>query len=171
MITRTVLTVASTLLCAASALASPARPETVSALMEVTQTRQLMDGAYAQMEPLMRQMMLQQVQGKTLTAQQRQALDAMPKKFVAAMREEMSWDKLEPGYTKIYVETFSEEELQGLLDFYRSPLGQTYIQKMPVVMQKSMTMTQSLMKSMVPRMQQAVAESLREAGLEPPAKD
>jgi len=51
------------------------------------------------------------------------------------MKEDLSYDKLEPEYIKIYQDTFSEEEIQGMITFYETPVGQSVITKMPLIMQ------------------------------------
>jgi hypothetical protein len=52
----------------------------------------------------------------------------------------------------IYVTVFSEDELKGMLAFYKSPVGQAVISKMPAVMQQSM----ALMQKRVPGLQEQI---------------
>ena len=66
--------------------------------------------------------------------------------MVEAMREQMSWEKLEPLYIKLYQDTFSQKELEGLLAFYKTDAGKAMLAKLP-------TLTQNLMKHMMEQMQ------------------
>lgn len=49
---------------------------------------------------------------------------------------------LEEAVAGIYVKHFTAEEMEATLEFYRTPAGQSILQKMPVVMQESMAVGQ-----------------------------
>lgn len=151
------------LLASLSVQAAPASQSSIEALLTVTKTESLMDSMYAGMDQMMRQGMAQSLQGKPLSAEQQRKLDAVPARFIAVMREEMSWQKLKPLYVQMYRETFEQEEVDGMLAFYASPAGQALINKMPVVMQKSMALSQSLMQSFMPKMQTALEAAMNDA--------
>ena len=51
-----------------------------------------------------------------------------------------------------YAEVFSPSELQEMIDFYRTPLGQKMLVHMPELMQKSMLITQARMKTLQPQL-------------------
>jgi len=51
-------------------------------------------------------------------------------------------EALEEAVAGIYAKHFTAEEMEATLEFYRSPAGQSILQKMPVVMQESMAMGQ-----------------------------
>lgn len=51
---------------------------------------------------------------------------AIEQKISQILSEEMSWDKLRPQFVKLYADKFTEEELDGILAFYKSPLGQAW---------------------------------------------
>lgn len=57
-------------------------------------------------------------------------------------------------------------EIDGLIAFYASPAGQAFINKMPVVLQKSMAISQSLMQSLMPKMSAAMKEAMTEAKIQ-----
>ncbi|GIC06647.1 hypothetical protein VCSRO97_3525 [Vibrio cholerae] len=71
--------------------------------------------------------------------------------------EEVTWGKFEPYMISIYSNHFSEEELKGMIDFYSSDVGQSILKKMPVVMQESMLMSQSMLQRILPQMQTLTA--------------
>ncbi|HGS5379191.1 TPA: DUF2059 domain-containing protein [Vibrio cholerae] len=71
--------------------------------------------------------------------------------------EEVTWEKFEPYMITIYSNYFSEEELKGMIDFYSSDVGQSILKKMPVVMQESMLMSQSMLQRILPQMQTLTA--------------
>jgi len=65
--------------------------------------------------------------------------------------EELSWDKMKEDYITLYAETFTEEEMDGIIAFYKSPAGQTFLAKQPELMKRSMEMTQGLMVRIMPK--------------------
>ena len=65
--------------------------------------------------------------------------------MIAMFKEEMSWETLEPLYIRIYRDSFTQPEVNGMLAFYGSPAGQTVIKKMPLVVQNTMTEMQKRM--------------------------
>jgi len=66
---------------------------------------------------------------------------------------EMTWDKLKDDYISIYAETFNVEELQGLVDFYKGPIGQKFVEKQPELMRRSMLISQKQMAELMPKIQ------------------
>ena len=75
-------------------------------------------------------------------------------KIMEIMAQELSWDALKNDYIKLYVDTFSEEDLKGLIDFYKSPLGQKFVEKTPELMEKSMQISQRRTMELLPKIQQ-----------------
>jgi len=88
------------------------------------------------------------------------------KKMIDMLKQELVWEKLKEKYVDIYVEVYSEDELKGLVKFYKTPLGQKLLVKMPEVMKKSLTLGQSQMNIIMPKIrvisQEMVAELQKE---------
>jgi hypothetical protein len=143
--------------------AAPPTDESIDTLLTLTKTASLLESMYGNMEQVMRQTMAQAVAGKSLSAEQQRFLDAAPARFVGVMRQELSWESLKPVYLKIYRENFTQEEIDGLISFYQSPVGTAFASKMPIVMQESMTSMQSRMKPMMEKMRAAMKQALEEA--------
>jgi hypothetical protein len=57
---------------------------------------------------------------------------------------------MKPVYVSLYAETFTPDELQGLIDFYKTPVGQKYIEKQPQLQAAIMQKSQSMMKDIMP---------------------
>lgn len=130
----------------------PATEASIKRLMEVTEAKGMMAGMMSQMDSYFEQMTKQAAGDNVPTPEQQAVLADMRKKIVAVMENEMSWDKLEPGFIEIYRKSLSEKEVRGIVDFYVSPSGQAVIRKMPLVMQHSMEMMQQLMRGMMPKL-------------------
>ncbi|MBD9437076.1 DUF2059 domain-containing protein [Pseudoxanthomonas sp. PXM03] len=151
-----------------TAAAAPASEASVRELLDVTKTRQMLDQVYAQMDAMYAGSM-RQAFGGTLSAEQQARVDRLSTRMMALMKKELSWEVLAPMYVDIYGKSFTEDEVQGMLVFYRTPAGQAVVDKMPVVMQHSMEAMQSRMGSLMPEMQKLLAEELENAQAEPEA--
>lgn len=64
------------------------------------------------------------------------------------MEQTMSWKVLKNDMIDLYEQTFTEDELNGMLAFYKSPVGQSVVDKMPKVMQQSIAIAQKYMPEM-----------------------
>ena len=114
------------------------------------------------MDEMMKNAMQQALQGQTVTPKQQKIIDDMQTKTVAVLKEELNWESLEPLYIQIYSESFSQEEIDGMLAFYETPAGQALIKKMPVVMQKSMVEMQKRMGTLMQKLQKIQQDALGE---------
>lgn len=68
----------------------------------------------------------------------RTALPDVPAAFWDAFRSEIKPGDFEELIVPIYEKHYDEAELQGLLDFYGSPLGRKMLEEMPGIMTESM---------------------------------
>lgn len=145
--------------------AAPASTESINTLLAVTKAESLVSSMHAQMEQVMRQAMAQAISGKKVSEEQKRVLEAAPKQFAAVMKDEMSWANLKTMYINIYQETFTQEEVDGLIAFYRSPAGAAFVDKMPLVMQKSTAAMQARLPQLMEKMKLAMEKTLSEAGI------
>lgn len=149
--------------CAFSALAAEPTDASVDKLLTLTKAENLMESIHGNLEQNMRQGMKQATAGKKLTEEQTRVLENAQKKFAEGMRQELTWASLKPMYIKIYKETFDQEDIDGLTAFYGSKVGQNYINKMPVAMQKTMTAVQQRMAPVMSKMGETMKAALVEA--------
>ena len=152
---------------ASTGWAAPPTDESLVALFRVMRAEALLDTVYATIEPAMRQAMAQAAQGKTLTDEQRKVMELAPQRLGAVMRAELSWERLQPMQIAIYRESFEQGEVDELIEFYKSPLGQKFVSKMPVVTQKAMVAMQAYMRQVMPKLEEAMKQVLSEAKLLP----
>ncbi len=57
-------------------------------------------------------------------------------RIFALLAQRLNWQKVKPQFAQAYADTFSADELNGILAFYRSPAGQAYMSKLPTLMAK-----------------------------------
>lgn len=150
-------------LIACTCHAAPPSDESIDELLAVTKSEKLVDSMLANVDQMMRQSMYAALDGQEFTAEQRQVLDRASAKFANVVRGELAWANMRPTYLKIYKESFDQEEIDGLIAFYKSPTGAAFVAKMPIVMQKSMGYTQQRLKPMMEKMNAAIQEAIKEA--------
>lgn len=91
--------------------------------------------------------LLEHAQGtiKAQTARQEPAgadKTAIEQQVSQILSQQMNWDKLKPQYVKVYADTYTEEELDGILAFFKSPAGQAWFAKSTDVGDKARHITQ-----------------------------
>jgi len=126
----------------------------IKQLLEVTQTHKMLDSTMAQMNAFMTQMMQQATQGQKITPQIQKDIDKRQSEMMANLKELLDWNKLEPMYVRIYQKSFTQQEVDGMIGFYKTSSGQALINKMPVVLQNTLNEMQQMMAPMMQRMRQ-----------------
>ena len=147
-------------LIAPIAMANPPSDESIRELMTITETRELMEGAMAQADQMMRATMEQTMQGKEISAEDRKVLGEMRTDMIAVLDEALGWDAMEPLFIDVYQRSLSQSEVDAMLEFYRSDAGKAVIAKMPLIMQNTMGVMQQRMASVGPRIQQIQDEAV-----------
>lgn len=143
----------SLLIVSSGLMAAPASEGSIRELLAVAESRKLVDSIKVQTEAMMNRSVQQILAGKNPSPKQNAAIENMKKNSLAVMQDEIAWEKLEPMYIRLYEETFSQEEIDGMIAFYKTPAGKALINKMPILMQKSMIEMQKLTLDMVPKLQ------------------
>ena len=142
------------------ALAAPASNESIERFLKITEAEKNLEAAQQYSEEMMQQAVREQNQRRMLSPDvQNKMRDAM-QKSAQAMREEMSWANMKPLMVRIYADSFTQEELDGLIAFYESPAGRAFTRKMPVVMEKSMMLMQERIGPKMQRMEAKMREAL-----------
>jgi uncharacterized protein len=160
------------LLFAGSAIANdaPASDASIRELLKITDAHKMVDAMKIQIDTMVKASMQQATQGKAITPERQAVLDRMQTKMAAVVDEMLNWDTLEGVYLRTYRASFTQDELDGITAFYKTPAGQAMIKKLPLVMQNVMGEMQSMMKPMQLKIQAIQRESLQELK-DLPAKD
>ncbi len=141
------------LFSSATAMAAPASDSSIKELLAITQSQKLVEGMRRQFDSLMNNAIQQAVRGNTPTAKQQHAISTMKNRMVALLDGTLVWEKLEPMYMRLYKQSFTEEEIAGMLSFYKTPAGQAVISKMPGLMQNTLLEVQKMVSGLNPQMQ------------------
>jgi hypothetical protein len=84
----------------------------------------------------------------------------MQDKMFTLIESEMGWNKMKTEYARVYAEVFSPDEVRGLIAFYKTPVGQAFLDKQPLLMQKTMEMAQKRMMDVMPKVQEMVSKDI-----------
>ncbi len=77
----------------------------------------------------------------------------------------MDWEGIKEDMIQAYGETFTRQELRGLIDFYSTPAGQGYVEKQGELMRRTQELMQPRIMNAMTRMQSGMweADSSQEA--------
>ncbi len=120
------------------------------------------DQGYEQVFPRIKQFVLQQLKQMNVPQDQSPIIEKYFGKMIDVMKTEMSWDKMKDDYIQLYMSVYTEEEIQGLITFYESPVGQKMIEKMPLLMEQSMVISQKYTQNLLPQIQKIIEEMIAE---------
>jgi hypothetical protein len=107
----------------------PAKEAAIRHLMDITETAKLGDNITAFITNQVRSVMSRTIQPENLD----KFMDTFSQKFGASAPSSAVTDAMVP----IYARAFSMEDIQGLVQFYESPLGRRVVKALPDVMQDS----------------------------------
>ena len=85
----------------------------------------------------------------------------LEKKTMDAVNADFSYEKMHDDIVNAYATVFTEEELQGLISFFETPLGQAYVAKMPELTKHLMEANQARMRESQGKMQQMFQENMK----------
>lgn len=148
---------------AIAATAAPASEKSIEELLVIAKSEVLTESVITNGEQQIAQAIQLQTQGKSLTTAQKQVLDSLPTKFGTLMRQELNWNDMKLVYIQIYRNSLDQDEVDGLIAFYKTPAGQASIAKMPLVMQQIMVFMQTKMQSFKPKLEAMMNQAFDDA--------
>lgn len=63
------------------------------------------------------------------------------------IKDDLSWKSQAPMYARVYSETLTQDEVNGIIAFYKSPAGEAWLKKTPLIFQKAKQEGEVLMLS------------------------
>lgn len=147
---------------AAVANNAPASDASIREMLDLTNAQQMIAGMKGQMSMVMNAAMQNAMKGQTITPQRQAILDRMAAKMSAVVADMLTWDTLLPIYLRTYRDSFTQDEIDGAIKFYKSAAGQAYVKKLPLVMQNVMRDMQGIMKPAQEKMIAIQRESMQE---------
>lgn len=127
------------------------------------------------MEMVMKQVgqMTQSMPGMDrLTPEQSKLMEEFQKQVETMITSEMGWKAIEPDFVDLYARNFTEEEIDGILAFYKSPVGQALVNKTPELTTQAGQITQARMVKLQPKINAMMEDFMKRlmATTTPPKK-
>jgi hypothetical protein len=97
-------------------------------------------------------------------------LAAFYDKLNALVAESYNWTKLEPAYEKVYADLYTEDELDGILAFYKSPVGHAYLAKTPEATRQVLRISSQQFDALTPQIQKLTEDHVARLQAKPSAK-
>jgi hypothetical protein len=133
-----------------------ASEESIHRLLDVMQARKVVETMSQQVDSMYGGMVNKLLDGKDITPEQLKEIQARREKARGLFNQMLSWDSMESLYMKVYAETFTQSEIDGMTAFYSSPAGHAVIVKMPLAVKNSMA---EMQEQMIPKLQQMAKET------------
>jgi TonB family protein len=97
----------------------------------------------------------------------KQELDAVLDEFLANLneltRKFTEWDSVKTLVAATYDQLFSEEELAGIVAFYKTPIGQAYARKMPEVVTRTGQLARDAAQTLKPEIMRLAQQTAAKA--------
>jgi uncharacterized protein len=126
---------------------------------------QMMDNALQQVAA-----MTQQMSGNNATPENKARFDDFQKKVFKLIGDRMGWSAMEPAYVDLYARNFTDEELDGIIAFYKSPAGVALVEKLPSLTSQGTQLAQERMATIQPQLLQMASDFAKSASAAAPAQ-
>jgi len=131
-------------------------------MLQVMDAEQLVAGLKEQVNAMVSASMQQALRGKKITPDVQAVIGRMQTKMLATADQMLSWDVLKPIYLRTYRQSFTQDEMDSIIAFYKTPGGQALIKKMPTVMKNAFGEILAMIAPMQQKFQQIQREALDE---------
>jgi hypothetical protein len=152
--------------CAGLTQAASPSDSSINELMKAMQLEALLNQALKQMDEGMSKGMEQglqkSIQGQELNPAQKAAVEKFRTKFQSTVKDELAFSKVKDIYQQSYRETFTQEEVDAITAFYKSPAGRAITEKYPTAMQKANNLMQARIGPLTNKLQTMLDEFVRQ---------
>jgi len=139
--------------------APPPSEASIKELLSLTDRGKVVELMLKQMDAAMDASMREIAGDRTPTPEREKILADMRSKMVALFKEEMSPEVFEPMLVDVYRNNFTQQEVDGMLKFYKSDAGKAVLNKMPVVIQQTMQTMQGRWAAFASKMQEIMRDT------------
>ena len=146
-----------------SASAATPTAESIIEYLSLTTNEAMVDSMFANMRAISKRQPSEALNTGAMSDEQRRLAEAIDAKVTEILREELSLKAMRPALVQLYQENFSQEEIDGLIAFHKSPAGVAMMEKMPRLMQKLMMQMQERMEPAMARVKAATDKMRAEA--------
>jgi hypothetical protein len=132
----------------------PAKHAAIEELLSLMKVDQTIEQMLPQAQRMIAQAMESSLPAEVRDSQDKaKSVAELQNRVFDFMKERLTYANLKPDYVRLYDETFSAEEIAGILAFYKTPAGQAYVAKLPVLSAKSIELAQRMLTNLIPEVQ------------------
>lgn len=142
--------------------AAPVQDASIEKLLTLTDAKKLHESVMSDSDEIVDSTLKPMLLREKPTPEQKAFIDSFLTKYKKIMKDELSWEKMMPSYIRIYRETFTEKELNELIAFYESPTGKMFVKKTPVILEKTSSVMQQKMVSILSKMNAMLEDSKKD---------
>jgi hypothetical protein len=139
---------------------APPTDESIDEMMRLTHAEENFGALKPQIETAMRKTLDEAVSGRQLNQAQQAAYERGRERMLAVMSAKYTWSAMRDLQLRVYQAAFTQDELNGVIAFYRTPAGIAWVNKMPLLQQHLIQETQSWMRPLIGEFR-AIAEDMR----------
>jgi hypothetical protein len=149
------------LLISSAAFAAGTKPsaDSVKELLVISGSNKVIDITKAQLTAFSNGPVQQALQGHPLTPEIKRIVEENAEKSSALLRDGVKWENIEPIFVEVYQTTMTQEEVDGIVAFYKTSAGKAMVEKMPVLMQTSGQKLQAQLGPIVEKLKQLQQET------------
>ena len=103
------------------------------------------------------------IDAQNLTPEVKQKAKELSNASTEVTFKEMLAIDWETMFSEVYAEVFTEQELQGLIDFYQTPVGVKFLDKQLDLQKATMGRMQVEMAKIMPKIQQAMQQAMQQS--------
>src|SRR5215831_13401773 len=151
-----------TFIISGPAAAQTASPDAVAAARELVVVMRAAEQFKTILPLIMRQLKPAIVQGRPEVERDFDAMLPVLQEIMGAQNEQIT--KLVDDIAMIYARNFTVDEMRRVTAFYREPVGQKFLDKMPVITQESLSAGQEFGRAIALELQNRMVEELRKRG-------
>ena len=160
-------------LCVAAAFVPAARADEAShrakveEMLRLTKTESGLHEQLTNLQTRVGELSKQQFNLPSPTADQTASIKEYETKVQQITTDEVGWEQVRPVIVKLYSDSFTDADLDGIIAFYKSPAGEALVAKMPQVAGKTTSTIQDRIKELQPKLAaltQSYAEKMKLTG-------
>ena len=153
--------IALSVLISSTVYAADTKPSegSVKELLAISGSSKMIDATKAQLNAFANGPVQQALQGHPLTPAIKKVVEENAEKSSAMLNDGLKWEKIEPVFVEVYQSTMTQEEVDGIVAFYKTSAGKAMVEKMPTLMQTSGQKLQAQLGPVVEKLKQLQQET------------
>lgn len=151
-----------TALAAQPAPSGPPSPESVHKLVALLKVDRAREVTVAMIDRPISMAVQRALQGQEPSDDEKKEIADLHAKVTAAVNDCLSDSMLEGLYEKAYAHTFTQDEIDGLIAFFSTPVGRAYVDHEPALMQQTNAAIQKALRAKMMALQSDMRSTIQD---------